>query len=67
MVVVGALIPALWPMFVATDTAIQALSDGSTMTDFLQVIWPIALLVIAIGIPVALVYFALKKFGLFKG
>jgi hypothetical protein len=66
MVVVGALIPALWPMFVATDTAIQALSDGSSMTDFLQVMWPISLIVIAIGIAVALIYYALKKFGLFK-
>lgn len=67
VVVLGALIPALWPSMQATDTDIQALNAtaGDIATPFLQTIWPIVLLVIGIGIAAGLVFFALRKFGVF--
>ena len=68
VVVLGAIIPALWPTMTSTDTDIQALNaTGSTATSFLQTIWPIVLLVIGIGVAAGLVFYALRKFGVLGG
>lgn len=63
IIVLGALIPVLWPMMEATDTDIQALTQTGPITVFLQTMWPIVLLVIGIGVAAGLVFYSLKKFG----
>lgn len=63
LVVLGALIPILWPLMDTTNTDIQAMNGTSTITTFLQTMWPIVLLIIGIGICAGLVFFALRKFG----
>lgn len=63
IIVLGALIPVLWPMMEATDTDIQALMETGPITVFLQTMWPIVLLVIGIGVAAGLVFYSLKKFG----
>jgi len=66
VVVLGALLPVLWPMLVDTDTAIQEL-EGGGITDFLQAMWPIALIIIGIGIAAGLIFYALRSFGVIGG
>ena len=63
IIVLGALLPVLWPMLVDTDTDIQAIEGGGAITGFLQAMWPIALIVVGIGIGAGIIYYALKKFG----
>lgn len=64
IVVLGAIVPALWPVMQDTDTDIQALNaTGSTSTAFLQTVWPIVLLVIGIGVAAGLIFYALRRFG----
>lgn len=73
LIVLGALIPVLWPMLQATQTDIDALNaTGSSSTAFLQSMWPVALLVVGLGIVVAIILYALRRFGVlgsggFKG
>lgn len=68
LIVLGALIPVLWPMLQDTQTDIDALNaTGSTSTAFLQNMWPIVLLVVGLGIVVALILYALKRFGVLGG
>lgn len=64
LIVLGALIPVLWPMLQATQTDIDALNaTGSVSTAFLQNMWPVALLVVGLGIVIAIILYALKRFG----
>lgn len=68
LIVLGALIPALWPMLQDTQTDIDALNaTGSVSTSFLQSMWPIALLVVGLGIVVGIIIYALRRFGVLGG
>lgn len=60
--VLGALVPVLWPMFVGTDTDIQAMTETDDATVFLQTVWPIVLLVMGIGVGAGLIYYGVRKF-----
>ena len=60
--VLGYVLPALWPLMQDTTDAITGLSGG-TETDILKAIWPIALIIIGIGIAAGVIFFALKQFG----
>lgn len=62
VVVLGALISALWDTMLGSDTAIQALTDTGTATTMLQDMWPIALIVVGVGIAAGIVFYALRKF-----
>jgi len=67
IVILGVLIPALWPMMLDSTTQINAINGTDTATTFLKVGWPIAILVIGIGIVVAVIFFALRQFGVIGG
>jgi len=67
IIVMGALIPVLWPMLQATTTNITAISGSDAPTTFLKTMWPIAILVVGLGIVVAIIFYALKKFGVMGG
>jgi hypothetical protein len=63
-VILGALIPALWPVVenAATDvTGMNTTSSGGTL---IKTLWPVGLIVAAIGIGVFIIYFAIKQLGL---
>jgi len=64
VIVIGAAIPAVWPTFIGTDTAIQALTETDQGTVMLQTFWPIMTMVIALAIAAGLVFFALRKFDI---
>lgn len=66
VVVLGALLPVLWPMMVGTDADIQAM-EGGGITDFLQAMWPVALIIVGIGIAAGLIFYALRQFGVMGG
>lgn len=64
IVLLGAMAPVLWPMFVGTDTDIQAMTETDDATVMFQAIWPVVLLVLGIGLCAGLIFFGLRKFGL---
>lgn len=64
IVVLGTLIPVLWPMMTDTTTSIAALNGTDTATTFLKTGWPIILLLIGLAIVVGLIYFSLRQFGI---
>ena len=62
VVVIGVTVPVLWDLFQDAGDAIAGLSGGSE-TDILQAIWPVAMILISIGIGAGVVFYALKQFG----
>lgn len=67
IVIVGSMIPALWPVAEQTGTAIQAMNSTSTAGEFIKTMWPLGLIVAGIGLGVWLIFFALQKLGVFGG
>ena len=67
IVVLAALLPAFWPMLTDSTATINAINGTDTATVFLKTGWPIAILLVGIGIVVALIYFALRQFGVLGG
>ena len=67
IIILAALLPAFWPMLTDSTANIQAINGTDTATVFLKTGWPIAILLVGIGIVVALIYFALKQFGVIGG
>lgn len=64
IIVLGQVVPALWPTFISSDTSVQALTDNSTATTTFQAFWPIVLLIIGLGVAVGLIMYAIKRFNL---
>lgn len=62
IVVLGYAIPMLWPLFIDTDTLIQAIEGADSATEVLQLGWPVALFIIAIGVVISVIYYAFRKF-----
>lgn len=63
VVVIGAAIPVVWPIFVGTDTDIQAMTETDDATVFFKAIWPIALLVLGLSIGAGVIFWSLRKMG----
>jgi len=61
-VMLGALLPVLWPMILDTNTAIQAIEGEDSATQFLQATWPLGLLIVGIAVAVGFIFYALRKF-----
>lgn len=64
ILILGTVIPILWPLASATTTNITAMSGTDTGTTMIKTFWPIALLLIGVGIGVAVIVYALKEFGI---
>ncbi len=64
VLIVGTLIGALWSPLAATDTTIQALTETDAGTTMLKVMWPIALVVVGVGLAAGVVMWVLRKGGL---
>ena len=67
MLVLGRVIPVIWPMITATSDNISAMTGADAGTVTIQSFWPLILLMIGLGIGVAIIMYAVKKFGLFTG
>jgi len=67
IVILGFMLPAFWPMLTESTANISAINGTDTATVFLKTGWPIAILIVGIGIVVALIYFALRQFGVIGG
>ena len=67
LIVLGASVPILWPLATTYSANITSMTGTDAGTTTMQAIWPVALLVIGLGLGVGLIVFALKKFGLMSG
>ncbi len=67
LIVLGTAIPVLWPMAADTSDNIAAMSGTDSGTSMIKAFWPIALLVIGLGIAIGVIVLGLKKFGLLGG
>ena len=64
IVVIGAILVALWPTITGTNTSVQAMTQSDAGTTTLKALWPIAIIVIGIGVAAGVVIWACEKFGL---
>lgn len=64
IIVIGTIVPVIWPMFVATDTDVQAMTETDDATVTLQSLYPIMLVVVGILIAAGLVFYGLRQFHL---
>lgn len=62
VIVLGALLPILLPMFFDTTADIAATNTTAAEMDVLESLWPIALMIIVIGIAAGIIFYALRKF-----
>lgn len=67
LIVLGTAIPALWPTAANTTNSINAMAGTDSGTAMIKAFWPIALLVIGLGLAVGVIIYGLNKFGLFGG
>lgn len=65
LVILGTVVPVVWPLIAGTDTDIQAMTGTDAGTTTIQAFWPILLVVCGLGIAAGIIYFGLRKFGLF--
>lgn len=66
IVVLGALIPVLWPMMMDTGGVVGNMTGSDAGTSFIKAMWPVILIIVGIGIAAGLIYYALKKFNIVK-
>jgi hypothetical protein len=67
IVILGALIPVVWPLIQDSATAVSEITGADAPTAFLKTLYPVGILVIAIGVVAAIIFYALKSFGLVGG
>lgn len=63
VIVLGILVPVLWPLIITSNTNIQNIAGSDAATAMLKVFWPIALILVALGVAVGLIFYVLRKFG----
>jgi len=63
-VLLGVLVPVLWPLMQGTTEDIAAINGTDAGTGFLQAAWPIGLLLIGIAIAVGLLVWAIRRFSI---
>ena len=65
ILIVGTIIPAMWPVAVATLTDVSAMNGTDTGTTMIQALWPVGIMVAAIGLGVWLIFYAMRQLGVF--
>jgi hypothetical protein len=63
IVVIGAVVSAMWGTFQSSGTSIAALTQTDAGTTTLKALWPVVIVVGGVGLGVAGIMYALKKFG----
>lgn len=67
LIVLARAFPILWPMVTSAGGNVTAMNGTDAGTTTFVAFWPVALLVVGIGVAVGLIIFALKSFGLIGG
>ena len=71
VVVLGALLPVLLPLFFDTATDIETVASNATYAAYgapvLGTMWPIMLTIIILGVAAGVIFYALRKFGVIGG
>lgn len=58
-------IPVLWPVATTASENITSMTGTDAGTSTLKAFWPIALLIVGLGMAVGVIYFGLRAFGIF--
>lgn len=64
IVLLGALIPALWPTVEDTATDVAAMNATTVGGEFIQNMWPVILIIIGLGLGAFLIFWGLRQLGL---
>ena len=64
VVVMSVAVPVIWPLIAGSTGNITAMTDTSAGTDIIKAFWPIAIILVGIGVGTGLIMFAVKKMGL---
>jgi hypothetical protein len=67
LVVIGAILPALWPTIVGSGTSIAALTQTDAGTVTMKAIWPITIIIVGIGAGIMAIMYVIKKFKIGQG
>lgn len=67
IIVLASAIPILWPMAVDASGNITAMTGTDAGTDMIQGFWPVALLIVGLGLGIAVIVYALKQFNVMDG
>jgi hypothetical protein len=64
ILIVGTVIPAMWPLAVESLTNVAAMNGTDTGTTLIQALWPVGVMVAAIGLGIWLIIYAIRKLGI---
>lgn len=64
ILIVGTVIPAMWPLAVESLESIAAMNGTDTGTTMIQALWPVGVMVAAIGLGIWLIIYAIRKLGI---
>ena len=64
IIVLAKTIPVLWPMATEASGNVTAMTGTDEGTEMMVAFWPIVLLIIGLGVAIAVITFALRKFGI---
>lgn len=67
IIVLAKTIPVLWPMATEASGNITAMEGTDEGTQMMIAFWPIVLLIIGLGVAIAVIVFALRKFNVMGG
>lgn len=67
ILIVGTVIPAMWPLAVESLTNIAAMNGTDTGTVMIKALWPVGVMVAAIGLGIWLIIYAIRKLGITGG
>lgn len=67
LIVLAYTVPVLWPIAVTAGANITGMTGTDAGTTTMVAFWPIVELLVGLGIAVALVVYAVRKFGLGRG
>lgn len=67
ILIVGTIIPAMWPLAVESLANVAAMNGTDTGTTLIQALWPVGIMVAAIGLGIWLIIFSIRKLGITGG
>jgi hypothetical protein len=67
ILIVGTVIPAMWPLAVESLTNVAAMNGTDTGTTLIKALWPVGVMVAAIGLGIWLILYAIRRLGISGG
>lgn len=65
MLVMSYAVPVLWPLVVTASANVTAMSGSDGGTTIMKALWPVALLMVGLGVGIGLIIFALRQLDVF--